>query len=375
MGIIFKLSAYPLKEKLIKGIAMMSKLTDKQIVIFSVLLFALIYIAVHTDAIGNFFTVLRPFINGFILAYLTEILAAKVEKKILLKSANGKPSKLTRGKTPSKLTRGLSILIVYLFFAGILAVLLGYMAPILIQNVQLFVKALPDYIMQSNIPNIDQFLESFSLTDLTPRITNSLLGFTEYARAATSSVVNAVLSFVISVYVLLTKDAIFRFTNRLTKIVIPNYADTLRKHINKSHTVFQQFLLAQLVASLILGLLAGIILFILDVNYAVLIGTIVGISNIIPLFGAIIGVVVSVIIMFLTNPPMLAWASFAFLLLLQQIDATIITPKLMGNALNLNPIIIILALALGTTYFGFIGILFAVPVAVMIREIAKEKLR
>ena len=337
---------------------MMSKLTDKQIVIFSVLLFAFIYITVHTDAIGNFFTVLRPFINGFILAYLTEILASRVEKRIPLKSA-----------------RGLSILIVYLLFAGILTVLLVYMIPILIQNVQLFIRALPDYLVQNNVPNIDHLLDSISLSDITPRITNGLLGVTEYARAATSGVVNVVLSFVVSVYVLLTKDSIFKFNNRLAKMIIPKHADTLRKHINKSHIVFQQFLLAQLFASLILGVLAGLILSLLGVNYAILIGTIVGISNIIPLFGAIIGVIISVIIMFLTNPPMLALASFVFLLLLQQIDATIITPKLMGNALNLNPIIIILVLALGTTYFGFIGILFAIPVTVAVREIVKERLK
>lgn len=337
---------------------MMSRLTDKQIVIFSVLLFALIYITVHTDAIGNFFTVLRPFINGFILAYLTGILASRVEKKLPLKCA-----------------RGLSILIVYFLFAGILTVLLVYMIPILIQNVQLLIRTLPDYLVHSRVPNIDHLLGSFSLSDITPRLTNQLLGVTEYARAATSGVVNMVLSFVVSIYVLLTKDAIFKFNNRLAKIIIPNYADTLRKNINKSHVVFQQFLFAQLFASLILGLLAGLVLSLLGVNYAILIGTIIGISNVVPLFGAIIGVIISVIIMFLTNPPMLALACFVFLLLLQQIDATIITPKLMGNVLNLNPIVIILVLALGITYFGFIGILFALPVTVMIREIVKEKLR
>ena len=334
----------------------MSKLTDKQIVIFSVLLFALIYITVHTNAIGNFFTVLRPFINGFILAYLTAILASRIEKKIPFKSA-----------------RLLSILIVYFLFAGILAVLLVYIIPILIQNVQLLVKTLPDYIVHSVFSNMDHLLESFSLSDITPRLTNRLLGFTEYARAATSSIINAVLSFVISVYALLTKDSIFKFSKRLAKIIIPNYADTLQRHISKSHTVFQQFLLAQLFASLILGVLSGFILSLLGVSYAILIGAIVGILNIIPLFGAIIGVIISAVILFLTNPLILAWASFVFLLLLQQIDATIITPKLMGNVLNLNPIIIILALALGTSYFGFIGILFAVPVTVMIREVVKDK--
>jgi len=336
----------------------MSKLTDKQIVIGSVLFFALIYITVHTDVIGDFLDVLRPFINGFILAYLTGIIAARVEKIM-----------------PSKFAHGLSLVVVYLLIAGLLTIILGYMVPILVQNIQLFVRMLPVYLERVNIINLDQLLGSFSIADLTPRITGGLLSVTEYARAATSSIVNGVLTFVVSIYVLLTKDTIFSFTYRFSKLVIPKHVEDLRCYIRKSHTVFQQFLVAQLVASLILGIVAGLVLAILGVNYALLIGTIIGISNIIPLVGAIIGVIVSIVIMFLTNSTMLAWIGFAFLLLLQQIDATIITPKLMGNALNLNPIIIILVLAVGTSYFGFIGILFAVPVTVMIREIATERLR
>ena len=336
----------------------MSKWTDKQIVVGSVLFFAFIYVTVHTDAIGDFFDVLRPFINGFILAYLTGIIAARVEKII-----------------PLKFARGLSIVVVYLLIAGLLTLLSVYLVPILVQNIQLFVRMLPVYLEQVNMINLDQLLGSFSIADLTPRITGQLLNVTGYARAATSGVVNGVLAFVVSIYVLLTKDAIFNFTYRLSKLLLPNYTEDLCRYVRKSHTVFQQFLVAQLFASLILGIVAGVVLAILGVNYALLIGTIIGLSNIIPLVGAIIGVIVSVIIMFLTNQTMLAWVGFAFLLLLQQVDATIITPKLMGNALNLNPIIIILVLAVGTSYFGFVGILFAVPVTVMIREVATERLR
>lgn len=345
----------------------MSKLTDKQIIIFSVLLFCLIYIIVHTDTFSHFFDVIRPFINGFIIAYLTDILAMRVERKISLKWSNQKSS--------SKGVRVLSILFVYLLFSGIFTILLMYIVPILVQNVQLLVVKLPEYLNESQIPTLTNFFENFSLLELTTRHGAELLGFTGYARAATSSLVNGVLSFVISVYVLLTKDGIFKFAIRLGKALLPTHANAIGQMIQKSHIVFQQFLIAQLLASVILGVLAGVVLYLLGVNYAILIGAIIGISNIIPLFGAIVGIIISMLIMFLSNPPMLAWASFAFLLLLQQVDATIITPKLMGNVLNLNPIIVILAMILGTTYFGFIGILFAVPITVMIREILKEKFR
>ena len=336
----------------------MSKLTDKQLIIFSILLFALIYITVHTNATRDFIMVLRPFINGFILAYITGIIATRVEEKL-----------------PVKYARGLSILIVYIMFAGIIALLLVYLIPLLVQNVQLFIRKLPDHLADNDIATINHLFNTWSLTDLTPRITNQLLGVSEYALSLTTGIVNIILSFVVSIYVLLTRDSIFTFCHRLGKVIMPDHAEAIRHNIHKSHIVFKQFLLTQLIASLIIGLCAGVVLYLLGVNYASLIGTIIGLLNMIPIFGAIVGVLVSMIILFLTNPSMLAMASFVYLLLLQQIDATILTPKLMGHTLNLNPIVIILVLTLGTTYFGLIGILFAVPFTIILREIAKEKLR
>lgn len=336
---------------------MMAKITDNQVIIFSVLLFAGIYIAVNTDIISNFFSVIQPFINGIMLAYLTGIIVHAVEKKLPFKYANG-----------------LSLIIVYLLATGVLTLLLVYLIPIFVLNAQLFAGALPSYLASVQIPRIEFLLESFSFSTLLPRLTSQLVNVTEYAKAATASVINGVLAFVISVYILLTKDAIFKFISRLSRAIIPNQTDKLWWYIAKSHLVFKQFLVAQLFASLILGVIAGVVLAILGVNYAILIATIIGIANIVPLIGAIIGVIVAVVILFLTSGGILAWVGFAFLILLQQIDATIITPKLMGNALNLNPIIIILVLAVGTSYFGFVGVLFAVPITAMIREILKERL-
>ena len=336
----------------------MSRFSEKKIIILCALLFMIAYIAVHTDAIGNFISVISPFVNGFILAYLTDILASAVEAKIPFKSA-----------------RGVSIVIVYLLFAGILAVLLVYLVPILSQNIQILIRMLPVYLERYNVGQIADFIGDFSLSDIIPRLSEQIMGVTVYAKAATSGIVNIVLSFVVSIYVLITKKSILRFAQKSIGLTLPKHAKTIKRLTYKSHQVFQQFLVAQLFACLILGVISGIVLSILGVNYALLIGTIIGLSNVIPLFGAIIGVVVATVLMFITNPPLLSIASFVFLLLMQQIDATVITPKLMGNALNLSPIVVILVLLVGTTYFGIIGILFAVPITVMIREIVKEKIR
>jgi len=337
----------------------MSKWTDKQVILFSVLFFAGIYIWIHTDVIGDFLTAIRPFINGFILAYLTGILSTKVEKKL-----------------PFKCARGLSIFIVYGLFIGTFALLLIYIVPILSHNVQLLFRALPSYIPSHYSVQLEEFLETLNLLEMTPRMTSQLLGISGYAMTFTAGAVNGVLTLVVSIYVLLTKDSIFKFCRRIGRVTFrDDRMEMMRKSITRGHIIFQQFLLTQLLVSLLLGLAAGLALFLLGVSYGALIGAVIGILNIVPLFGGVVGIILSGVVLFLANPPILALASLVFLLLLQQIDATILTPKLMGNALELNPIVVILALVLGMTYFGFIGILFAVPACAISKELVKQRVK
>jgi len=337
----------------------MSKWTDKQVILFSVLLFAGLYIWINTNVMEEFLAAIRPFINGFILAYLTGILSTKIERKL-----------------PFKCSKGISIFIVYGLFVGLFALLLIYIVPILAHNVQLLFKALPTYIPAQYGVQLEDFLESLNLFEMTPRVTSQLLGISGYALTFTAGAVNGVLTLVVSIYVLLTKDSMFELCHRVGRVMFrDDRIDVIRKNIARGHVMFQQFLLTQLLVSLLLGLTSGVALFLLGVNYAVLIGALFGMLNVIPLFGGVVGVLLAVVILFLSNPPLLALASVVFLLLLQQVDATILTPKLMGNVLELNPIVVILALILGMTYFGFVGILFAVPVCAMVQEFIRERVR
>ena len=336
----------------------MSKWSDKQVIVFSVAILAGLYVWVNSNVIEELFVAIRPFINGFILAYLTSILSTKIENKL-----------------PFKGSRGLSILMVYGLFIGLFALLLLYIVPILIHNLQLFFKGLPTYLPPDYGGQLESFLESLNFFEMTPHITSQLLGISGFAATFTTRAFDLVLTLVISIYVLLTKDGIFKLGNRISQVMFhgDRRLKMIKKNLLRAHVMFQQFLLTQLLVSFLLGLTAGLVLFLLDVNYAALIGVIFGILNIIPLFGGVVGIALSGIILFLANSPVLALASFIFLLLLQQIDATILTPKLMGNTLELNPIVVILALVLGMTYLGVIGSLFAVPICATLQEFIRER--
>jgi len=318
-------------------------------------LFCVLYTGIHTDVFTNFLSVVRPFINGFILAYLSDILLSRLETKFTFKGY-----------------RFLCILLVYMTVIGVIVLLAVYIAPIVMKNLQYLLGQLPFYF--SRIPTQREVLNTAAILDFTSRFSTELLQVTDYARQATEGVINGVLAVVISIYVLLSKEGLCHFCSRLCELIMPNQKVRIQALLQKSHRVFCQFLVAQLLASGLLGVVAGIVLSLIGVNYGILIGAIVGVLNIIPLFGAIIGVVVATGIMFLSNGTLLAWAGFAFLLFLQQLDATVITPKLMGNVLRINPLVVLFAMIVGTAYFGLPGILFAVPITVVVMDLVQELL-
>lgn len=114
-------------------------------------------------------------------------------------------------------------------------------------------------------------------------------------------------------------------------------------------------------------MLSTIILSLLGVKFAVTLGILLGICNMIPYFGSIFASIVTMIITFFTGGLSLAIATIISLLILQQIDGNIIGPRIMGGALNLNPILIILSITVGGAYFGVLGMFLSVPVAAILK--------
>lgn len=106
---------------------------------------------------------------------------------------------------------------------------------------------------------------------------------------------------------------------------------------------------------------------ILKVKYAVLLGVIIGLFNLIPYFGAIFAVVVAALITILTGGFKQAIIVLIVMVVIQQIDANIINPKITSSKLNVSPLLVVFSVTIGGAYFGVIGMFLAVPVAVLIK--------
>ena len=199
---------------------------------------------------------------------------------------------------------------------------------------------------------------------------------TQYVKGAfgvASGIFDAFVTIVVSVYVLLERNLILDFFGKvLAAIFDAKTCNKIAKYLEKSNKIFGKFISSQLIDAVVVGILVTIAMSIIGVKYAVLLGFMIGLFNIIPYFGAIVAVVLSILITVITGGLSQAIIMAIVVIILQQIDANIINPKIVGNSLKISPLLIIFAVTVGGAYFGFLGMFLAVPVAAVLKIVIND---
>ena len=143
--------------------------------------------------------------------------------------------------------------------------------------------------------------------------------------------------------------------------------ETIDKYFTKANQIFFTFISSQLLDAVIVGILTTIAMMILKVKYAPLIGFTIGLFNMIPYIGAIVAVSIGILVTFITGGFGKALAMAIVVIILQQIDANIINPKIIGSSLEISPLLVIFSITIGGAYFGILGMFLAVPIAVVLK--------
>ena len=318
--------------------------------------------------IGNLIAILGPFLAAIIFSYVLYKPCSGIEK--ILKKKN------------LKHTRGLSILIVYIIVGIILFLLLRFIVPAminsivdLISNIQNYYSSITsnemegdwvpyvnDYILK---PTVDYIQQLDIKTIITP---DRIIEYISSAFGVVKSVFSGFIAIVCSIYILAERESIIAFINKLAKATMnENGYRRFNRYFTNGNQIFFGFISSQFIDAIVVAILMSITLLILRVKYAILLGVIIGIFNLIPYFGAIIAVAASVIITILTGGWQQALIMTIVVIIVQQIDANIINPKITGNALNVSPLFVIFSVTIGGAYFGIIGMFLAVPIAVLIK--------
>ena len=318
-----------------------------------------------THWIGEFFGMLSPFLFGILVVYVLYIPCEKLERLY---------GKSQRGFIVKK-ARLLSVLSVYSALLLAVVLIVTFAIPVLIRNLIEFTSSLPAYYkhIMEKYPN-SAFLSSFdlpSLIQLADPIKLEQLG--KSIMAFTSGIFKAVIGLVVSLYILLDRDNIADFFNKLSYVILKEKnREQFIKYLRQINKVVFAFLLGKSIDSVINTVVVTTVLLILNVKYAFLLGIICGIANFIPYLGSLAAVSFISVVTLVTGGPAKAITTMIVLIIFQQIDGSFIEPKIMGKTLKINPLLIIFAVLAGGAYFGVVGMFLAVPIVTILKQILLE---
>ena len=287
------------------------------------------------QAIGGFFNVIAPFLGGLLIAYILYIPASRIEKGF----------RKSKNKLIRRNARKISTLIAYLIAIAIIVVIINLILPPvissivrLVNNFQGYYQTLLDEI--SRLPEdsfwkseqVKSVLDSIKKIDVSKMINmDTVMQYAKGAISLLTGVVDIFVMIVVSVYALLERGKLLKFIKGLSSAILnEEICLKIGKYFNDSNKIFYKFLSSQIIDALIVGILATILMSILKVEYAVLLGFMVGLFNIIPYFGAIVGVMIAIVITLITGGISQAIWMGVLVTVLQQIDANIINPKILG---------------------------------------------
>ncbi len=327
-----------------------------------------------TEWIRNFTHILMPFIIAVILAYLFYIPCKKIEGML----------KKSKVKFISKRSRWISIFIVYLIVLFVIVGIIKFVVPSIYESIVELVNSLPDYYNSAiesleklpedslfNKANLKSIVEGLSKIDLQKYL--SIEALTEYAKGIlgfATTIFDIFVTVIVSMYLLAERTEIVAFAKRLCGAMFKkNTYNLIGKYFRKSNEIFFRFISSQLLDGIIVGILTSIAMSILGVKYAVLLGFMIGLFNLIPYLGAIVAVIIAILITIFTGGIGQAIWLAIIVTILQQIDSNIINPKITGTSLKISPILIIFSVTTIGSYFGIIGMFLAVPIVAIIKLI------
>lgn len=360
-----------------------NKKTIMELILFTVIvIFAFINISYIWIFIKYVIKIFMPFIIGAMMAFVLNVLLNVVENKIF-KKLNQKNT-----KTWQKIKRPISLVTTFIMIIALIALILGLIIPQLKNTVELFTENFDSYktesvellekvgIKQENINELNKNLENIKeeVTNYVNENKNEIMQTTVgVATSVFGTITSIVLGIVFAIYILLKKEDLSRQFKKLAKAYLPEKKQkTLEEISSLSNKTFGNFVSGQCLEALIIGILCFIGMLILQIPYAATISVLVGFTALIPVFGAFIGTAVGAFLILMVDPGK-ALIFIIFIIILQQLEGNLIYPKVVGNSVGLPGIWVMVAVTVGASIAGILGMLLSVPICSILYSIVRTK--
>lgn len=321
------------------------------------------------QAIQFIITILFPFLLGIGIAFILNNPEKWVENKLLKNVPLQKNHK-----------RILATLIVFILAIGFLILFFSIIIPNTVDSVRqfstniavysdTFISYTKDFAYRMNISEkqVEQMLINFDITKkITSIVTESIPKIASYSYNFVKGFINLILAFVSAFYILLDRETLVKGIKKLNYSVFDkNFANYLTLWTNDAKTVFEQYIVGNIIDSFIVGVLCYVVILFLKIPYTNMIALIIGVTNVIPVFGPFLGAIPVIIILCLIDP--LSALIFAIVIfIIQQIDGNIIKPIVLGDKLGMSGFWILFSVTVGGALFGVVGMFLGVPIFALI---------
>lgn len=352
---------------------------------------ALVVAIINIDLIWGFtvklIRILNPVIVGFVVAFLINPLMTLCENKIF--------RFVERKRSHPKLRRILSLIAAYLIVVIFLGLFIALLVPQIIQSYNDLATRFDSYASgaqewvstvfdkdKTPIPEVvlnfvsldtindwvNDFIKDFYniLIDASPYV----LGF---ATNVFNSLKNAFIGIIFSFFFLFSKEKFLAQVKKATYAFFKrSTASRMVRMTRRTGRVFEGFVIGKIIDSIIIGFLTFFVLMIFRMPYYPLVAVIVGVTNVIPFFGPIIGAIPSTFIIFIADPIKALWF-VVIILAIQQLDGNVIGPAILGDKTNISSFWVIFAIVVMSGVLGVTGMFIGVPVFAVLYAIFVEQ--
>ena len=353
-----------------------------------IFLFFLIFrIDTIASVIGNAFSSIQPIIIGCVLAYLMNPIMKKIENlSIRLLS-----KKVKDDKKRKSIARVIGIICVVIIIILVISLLIKAIVPSLVASITSLIDTMPGYVSKT-VEMIRQGsfgdneiviwaskmlqestgkLETWVQSSLLPQAQKYIAQITAGVINVLITLLNCFIGLIVMIYILASKETFVGQSKKLLYTVFkPKKANVILHVARQADKIFGGFIIGKILDSAIVGVICYVGCLIMQIPDAILVSVIIGVTNIIPVFGPYIGAVPTFLLVAIQSP----WSAvylLIFVIILQQVDGNIIGPKIFGSSTGLSTFWVMFGILIGGGLFGFPGILLGVPTFGVIYYIIK----
>ena len=334
------------------------------------------------SGLGVVLRILSPFIDGAVIAYLVTPVCKKLERLF---------RKWFKGKR-DRLASALAILCSLLLAIMVVLALLLLVIPQLVKSVTGLVQVLPGQLEEAYeklnaaiqehpdlVPTwerisgeVNTFFNNWMNSDMPATVQNVLSGAVTQVASVVSVIMNLLLGLVVSIYLLARRRQLAAQAQLILKgLCKPSLADWIEREVRYADRMFNGFFMGKLLDAAIIGTICFIGCLVMQFESPVLIAVIIGVTNIIPFFGPLIGAVPCGLLLLLENP--LHCLMFViFIIVLQQLDGNVIGPRILGNTTGLSGLWVMFAIVLFGGLWGLSGMIVGVPLMAVLYDLMRQ---